>query len=97
MNTHGLTVKRRTAGLVANTTATLRQALPAMRQTKRLVRYSNVIVFVALTVIACTQSALAIEKAPGEAKRLKACERSLCTMILLKKPAGKDLKCDLTK
>ncbi len=41
--------------------------------------------------------ALAIEKAPGEKERLKSCERAICKMILLKKPAGKDLKCDLTK
>lgn len=49
----------------------------------------------ALTLPATT--AWAIEKVPGEKQRLKSCERALCKMILLKKPGGKDLNCNLTK
>jgi len=53
------------------------------------------VVALALACVAPTASAL--EKSPGEKQRLKSCERALCKMILLKKPVGKDLKCNLTK
>lgn len=53
-----------------------------------------------LLVVAVTgtpRSVLALEKAAGEAERLKQCERAICKMILLKEPTGKNLNCDLTK
>lgn len=42
-------------------------------------------------------SARSLKVAPGEEDAIKACERSLCTMILEKTPAGRDLACDLQK
>lgn len=52
------------------------------------------VVFALMTTSTFVQ---ALEPAPGEKKRLKACERTLCEMILLKKRTGKNLNCDLTK
>lgn len=50
-----------------------------------------------LAIAASALPANAIEKIPGEKKRLKKCERALCRMVLLKETKGPDLKCDLGK
>lgn len=41
--------------------------------------------------------ALALEAGPDETERLKACEKSLCAMILDKEPKGGNLACDVQK
>ena len=41
--------------------------------------------------------ARALDAQDGEAKAIDACEKQLCTMLLQRKPAGSDLKCQLTK
>ncbi len=43
------------------------------------------------------QGALALEVGKDEKGKLKACEKSLCEMILDKRPSGPDLACSLSK
>jgi hypothetical protein len=51
----------------------------------------------AATLLSLAAPARALEEPADEWDRLKACEKRLCTMILDKKPAGGDLKCDIGK
>ena len=44
-----------------------------------------------------TMPALALDEQAGETKAIEACEKQLCTMLLQRKPAGGDLKCQLSK
>lgn len=54
------------------------------------------ILFAALA--AClARPALALEPAPDEQTKLKACEKDLCTMILTRDPKGPDLSCAVAK
>ncbi len=51
----------------------------------------------AVSVFAVALPALALEPKPDEGDKLKACEQSLCAMILSKDAAGGDLACDISK
>jgi hypothetical protein len=45
----------------------------------------------------CPSRAEALEEQAGEKRALDACDRKLCAMLVEKKAAGEDLKCNLTK
>ncbi|MDX2288995.1 MAG: hypothetical protein NW217_09265 [Hyphomicrobiaceae bacterium] len=51
----------------------------------------------AVGFFAMAQPALALEPKADEADKLKACEQSLCAMILAKDASGGDLTCDISK
>lgn len=58
---------------------------------------THALTIMVLAVTALATPANAIDKLPGEKKRLKKCERALCRMVLLKEAKGPDLKCNLAK
>lgn len=60
-------------------------------------RFAGFAMLAGLSLMAAAAPTAAIDKAPGEKKRLKQCERALCKLILLKENDGPDLNCDLTK
>ncbi len=52
---------------------------------------------VAVAVFVFALPALALDEIPDEDAKLKACEQSLCTMVLTKPDSGDGLKCNLSK
>ena len=51
----------------------------------------------ALSLILFSTTAMALEEKPNEEQDLKACEKNLCEMILLKETTGNDLSCAISK
>jgi hypothetical protein len=61
------------------------------------VRLAALVVTLAASVGAFSGPATAIEPRKDEKERLKACEKSLCTLIVSKRPVKGDLQCPLSK
>ena len=51
----------------------------------------------ALSLLAITPAAAALDETQKEKDGLEACEKSLCELLVKREAAGDDLKCDLTK
>ena len=56
-----------------------------------------VVVAVLLVSLVLSPSVRALEELPNEKEKLHACEKSFCSMVLLKEEKGADLSCKLTK
>lgn len=50
-----------------------------------------------IAAVTAAGSAIALEAIPDEKEKLKACEKSICTMILTKDATGDDLTCAISK
>jgi hypothetical protein len=66
---------------------------------KRMSRVSlaGLAIAVLLAAVAPIGTAMALEPRADEKERLKACEKSLCQLIVSKKPTSGDLQCPLSK
>jgi hypothetical protein len=63
----------------------------------RSARLAGVAIMFLLGLAAPVGQASAIEPRPDEKERLKKCEKSLCQVLVAKKPASGDLQCPLSK
>lgn len=62
-----------------------------------IARLLRVFAFVFLGMAATAGAALALEPRGDEVERIKACEKSLCRLVVSKKPANGELQCPLSK
>ncbi len=68
-----------------------------MQTGMRSARLARVAIMFLLGLAAPIGQASAIEPRPDEKERLKKCEKSLCQVLVSKKPASGDLQCPLSK
>jgi len=64
---------------------------------QREARTRGALAALAVSLLALSPAANALEEPADEWDNLKACEKRLCTMILGRKPDGNDLKCAIAK
>lgn len=69
----------------------------AARPTNALRRMQATALTLGVALASLTSPVFALEELKGEKKAISACERQLCSMLVLREQKGPDLKCDLTK
>lgn len=68
-----------------------------MRRSMRSARPAGIVIALLMGLAVPFEAASAIEPRADEKERLKACEKSLCQVVVSKRPTNGDLQCPLSK